>query len=249
MLTRQWKALPPHCSSPVHPLMVQLVMNRNTKGYEVVFMYCKTERGAPGDIKTKVYNSATGEWLNAKSSSSTILLGYQHRWAVDDYFELLDFSRCSRSLYDSDGFKALDPTPVQGASVRGHALVGDHLFVLHEDMGEGRDRSGEVEHQNRYFISEYRGQKSSNPNWVRVKDHSLTDLKYCLHREHFDDFDLFGCKGFLMVSNACESCGFAEVYDLSTGKCHVITDMPVFIPADLVVWDAGMCKLQWDAVP
>lgn len=230
-LTRQWKALP--SLSPIQPLMVQLVMNRDTKGYQVVVVYCE------GDVKAKVYNSVTGEW---QTSSSTVFLGYQYHWAVDD--AVLEFSRYCPCIYDSDGFKAVDGTLVEGASVKGHALVGGHLFVLHQDLGDNNRELGVS--QKRYFISEYVRCKL---DWVRLKDHSLTDLKYCSHSEHFDEFDLFGCKGFLLVCNCCESCNLAEVYDLSTGKWHVIRDMPVLIPAGLVVWDGGMCELQWDAVP
>lgn len=242
-LTRQRKELPSHSLSLMQPRMVQLVVNRDTKCYEVVVV--GDRNGGVGDIMATVYNSGTGAWSSASTMSNCI---FGHELHCDDELEAL-FLPTDRRLrfcafdYARDEFIQLDgPGPDIGASVHGSALVGDHLFVLH------REPYGS------YYILEYQG-RTCKPNWVKLRSHKCHDFRYDL--DEIYTLRLDACEGCLMVTATnnhrrhdhvlSEAYGheLAWFYDVATGEWNRVA-----APKNLVGDPEGiMCELRWDAVP
>ena len=119
------------------PKMIQLVIDSSTKSYKVIAV---GHKGFQGEVIADVYNSATGEWCILNSPSDTAC-EYYHHWQSDSHAqferELLQGNRLAHCIYDfakNDLIYEFDneENPFQEDSVKGHALVGDHLVHLHE---------------------------------------------------------------------------------------------------------------------
>lgn len=268
-LTTQCKKLPSHSLSHVLPSMVQLVVNHESGCYQVIVVL---ENGGRLFEKTRyvamVYDSATGAWSSSSNSLCSCIFGnrvYIGRYPVEDGNRLgglrglCAFDGAKDEFLDLDAFIESSGSSCEvdaKHAIPGYALVGDRLFVLHEEP-----RSGEP----RVRILEYQAQ-TCKPNWVKLRTHECYPLDQyligalrgrSLNWKQLKTLRLDACEGSLMVTTYNKevvdlglASGYkhdrAWLYDLCTGEWRAIAALE---DLSSTPFDFLMCELRWDAIP
>lgn len=253
-LTRSWKELPRFQNDPVAVHMVQIKVDRQTKGFKVLVV--GDWRGVEGVTmqRAQLYDSQTERWIRAEGLPD-LFLGFKYDWGDFDgsgrregpcafdcaegrliklYGDNKPYAEgCLIQLYDDD-------SPCDGRFVRSYALDKDTLFVLR--VG-GVPRTGRfVKRPVVYYIVEYRFQVQAKV-WERVRTHN------CSHfATHNYGFQLFACNGFLMMfaSTRCKDDSSKWIYDLATGKW---SDLPEPPNNCWMGGSADVCELQFNIHP
>lgn len=257
-LTGDYRELPAvYGVRPHHPTMMKLVVDRNTKCYQVILLARKLEFF--GEVRAMLFDSGMRMWTNSKSSSG-IFFGLEYSSFRGTWGERPWSFNCATGklvyLHKFDG------NPCAGKFSSNCAHVKDHLFVF--EMGLGDDEmslgDGDDGFPTQFSVSEHQIQvQKVGLSCTKVKDHHFGEIDHPSMNLHpfalaSDSYfcqylRLLACKGFLLALGKSKT-EFAWLYDLSTGEgLDLLQQRDGHQIATRVMPRVLFCELQWDAVP
>ncbi|KAG0620538.1 hypothetical protein M758_4G223600 [Ceratodon purpureus] len=254
-LTGECKELPAHGLSPVQLMMLELVVDRETKLYQVILAGLKSgQAGARGETEAMLYDAGTGVWTNARGLPR-LFYGTRYCFLGGTWDTLKDVGPCA---YDcaAEKFYSLDryvlwrthrlSEPFLDAACfddRPHldaACLHDRLLMLdREDEGA---RHGQSCRLSQYQIQLQEGKVS----FLKLDDHHEipTDLleQFCVR--------LWVCKGFMLVtgmrspqaiieSRFTVSLVAARLCNWSTGDWHEVEGLGTSVDSEGWHFQAG----------
>ncbi|KAG0582874.1 hypothetical protein KC19_3G092500 [Ceratodon purpureus] len=250
-LTGDCKELPAHGMCPVELKMMQLVMDRETKLYQVILVGPKSGNG--GGTQAMLYHSGTGVWANAKEFTG-LFFGLQYCF----YVSVMKYDMIGPCVYDcaAEKLHCLDRDTFRSIYISNHrvdvALLQDHFFALtHEDHGKAG-------HLQNYGLCEYQIQlQQDGVRCLKLKDHHEVQTELLVSGTE----NIWLCKGFLLLTgcraNLTTDPNDVPIYgawlcNMSTGDWLEIQSFSTFLGDWQYYFDIStnlLCELQWDAVP
>ncbi|KAG0615989.1 hypothetical protein M758_5G081500 [Ceratodon purpureus] len=257
-LTEDCRELPEvHGMRPHHPTMMKLVVDRNTKCYQVILLARRLEFF--GEVRAMVFDSGKQMWTNSKGCSG-IFFGLEYSsfrgawgerpWSFDCATGQLVY------LHKFDG------NPCAGKFSSNCAHVKDHLFVI--EMGLEADEmsfgDGDDGFPTQFSVSEHKIQvQKVGLSCTKVTDHHFGEIDHPGMNLHPYEIAtnsylcqylrLLACEGFLLALGKSKT-EFAWLYDLSTGEgLDLLKHTDGHQIATRVMPRVMFCELQWDAVP
>lgn len=242
-LTNSWKKLPDIPLGFKDPVLVQLVMDRDTSCYRVILVY--SEKLKSQDVQTFgafVYDSITGSW---SIMNSGLVYGTGNTLLGDRNDPLL-FDCASKMLYNLDSCQSL-----QDLMALRYSILKDRLFVLHALINPDTPNDA----TEMFIISEYTWEsRTSDLRKLNDYEVSLRGLDFGSYVGRHD-VEIFTSTEFILSTwdNLSENGSVGQlirIYDISAGRWR---DLPPLVgdPGNRNEKLEGvfMCELRWDAIP